>query len=136
MISDLKVNSTSSTIHLNWKAPFSLNLSAVHPDIVYCLDIFKVSDLEHHLVSDCSVLDTHYNFVSPDPRALLQFRVTPKSNVEGATNGTPTDTYLFKSKYTCSPTHVLQCKSYCLSCILFSHPIHEYNVLVSVTLPQ
>ena len=102
MISDLKVNSTSSMIHLNWKAPFSLNLSAVDPDIVYCLDIFKVFDLElsrDHLVSNCSVFETHYNFgINQDPRALLQFSVTPKSNVEGARNGTPTNTYLFDGK--------------------------------------
>ena len=95
MISDLKINSTSSMIHLNWEAPFSLNLSAVYPDIVYCLDIFKVNDVElsrDHLVSDYSVLETRYNFTmtSQDPRDLLQFSVTPRSNVEGARNGMPT----------------------------------------------
>ena len=102
-ISDLEVNSTSSIIHLNWKRPFSLNLSSVDPDIIYCVDIFKVDDLQlsrDHLDSNCSVLEPHYTFAltNEDPRALRQFTVTPRSNVEGARNGTPTSTYLFKGK--------------------------------------
>ena len=65
----------------------------VEPDIVYCVDIFNITDgetEEDHLISNCSLFETHYNFTveNPDSRQLFQFIVTPRSNVEGARNGT------------------------------------------------
>ena len=105
--------STSSAIHLTWHAPFSLNLTTSEPDIVYCVDIksFNISNGEDHLVTNCSVFNTHYNFIAenPDPRNLYHLRVTPRSNVEGARNGTPNViniTLSFESKLLHKNLHV------------------------------
>ena len=94
-----------SNIHLTWLPPFSLNLTTAEPDILYSIDIiwFNSIDGGDHLISNCSVFNPHYNFTMeiPDPRDLFQFRVTPRSNVEGARNGTPNEiniTYSLESK--------------------------------------
>ena len=103
-VRDVSVNlSNSSLIHLNWRKPFTLNLTTAEPDVVYCVGIFKIADLElssDHLVSNCSVFEPQYNFslTHPDPRTLMQVVVTPRSNVEGARNGTPKSIYLFESE--------------------------------------
>ena len=75
------------------------------PDIVYCVDVFNITDEEaegDHLISNCSVFDTYYKFVieNPDVKDLFKFVVTPRSNVEGARNGTPSMimSYSFQSK--------------------------------------
>ena len=94
-----------SSIQLSWQPPFSLNLTTAEPDVVYCVDIiqYKSTDIEGHVVSNCSVYYPRYNFMmeNPDPRDLFQFQITPRSNVEGASNGTPNEinvTFSFESK--------------------------------------
>ena len=83
----------SSAIQLSWQPPFSLNLTTVKPDIVYCVDVFNITDGEterDHLISNCSVFQLCYTFTvdDPDPNDIFQFIVTPRSNIEGARNGT------------------------------------------------
>ena len=43
-----------------------------------------------HLSSNCSVLSPSYTFTveNPDPKDEFEFTITPRSNVEGAKNGT------------------------------------------------
>ena len=80
------------------------------PDIVYCIDIFNITDGEtkgDHSISKCNLFETHYNFTleNPVPRDLFQFIVTPRSNVEGARNGTSKQInamYLVESKFICN----------------------------------
>ena len=84
----------TSNIMLTWKPPYSLNLTGVEPDVAYCIDIYNVTDGAYdHLISTCDVTTTWYTFsVShPDPRDLFQFTVTPRSNIAGAKNGTPSE---------------------------------------------
>ena len=79
----------------------------VEPDIVYCIDVFNVTDREtegDHLISNCSVFETHYHFTVEHPysRDIFQFTVTPRSNVEGARTGISKQInamYLVKSKF-------------------------------------
>ena len=107
--------STSSAIALTWQPPFSLDLTRTEPDIVYCLDIFNITDGEaeaDHLISNCSVFEPLYKFATenPDFEDLFQFVVTPRSNVEGARNGTPSvinESYALKCKLiSCSPARI------------------------------
>ena len=86
---------TSSIIQLSWQPPFSLNLTTAEPDIVYCIDVFNITNGEieferDHLISNCTVFQTYYTFAvdDPDPKDIFQFIVTPRSNIEGARNGT------------------------------------------------
>ena len=77
-----KVNST-----ISWEPPFSLDLTNVEPDIVYCVDVYNITCGGRDLVSsDCSVTDTNYTSLSDD--YLYEYIVTPRSNVEGVENGT------------------------------------------------
>lgn len=81
----------SNTSIITWNPPFSLNLSNIEPDIVYCVDIFNITcGYLDHLVSDCNVLDQMYAF-SPtieDSRYIYAIQITPRSNVRGVRNGT------------------------------------------------
>ena len=96
---------TSSTIYLNWKPPFSLDLSAVDRDIIYCVDVYKADATSFHILRNCSVFDPHYNFSldNPDPNEVFTFVVMPRSNVDGAPNGIPTTinaSFSYNSKLT------------------------------------
>ena len=78
-------------ILLSWMPPFSLDLTAVDPDIAYCVDVFNITDGgPFHLSSNCSILWPSYTFTveNPDPKDEFEFTVTPRSNVQGARNGT------------------------------------------------
>ena len=87
-IDSLQRQSTSSRISLSWKPPFSLNLTTAEPDVVYCVEIYDMD--REHLNSSC-IFELQYNLTveSPDPRDIFQFTVTPRSNVQGAIDGTP-----------------------------------------------
>ena len=105
-VGNLSSRSTSSFIQLTWKPPFSLNLTTAEPDIVYCVDIFNIVAEEQekeHIMTNCSVFESCYYFTvdNPDHRDIFQFTITPRSNVEGARNGTPSQinaTFSFESK--------------------------------------
>ena len=71
-----------------WDAPFSLDLTNTDPDIVYCVDIYNHScENRHHLISDCGIEEPFYPYNSHQGIDLLEYIVTPRSNVEGARNG-------------------------------------------------
>ena len=87
-VSDLRVDRSSST--LTWVPPFSLDLTGVDPDIVYCVEVYNITCGRRDLiVSDCNVTEPSYTSddIAPDGY-IYEYTVTPKSNVEGARNGT------------------------------------------------
>ena len=48
----------SSTI--TWEAPFSLNLTGVDPDIVYCVEVYNITcGVDDLVVGDCGVTEPH-----------------------------------------------------------------------------
>ena len=76
---------------LSWSPPFSLDLTNVEPDIVYCVDVYNITcGGRELLISDCDVTETSYtsDVIVPDGY-IYEYIVTPRSNVEGAINGTP-----------------------------------------------
>ena len=91
-------------IILSWEPPFSLDLTTVEPDIAYCVDVYNITDGGLvDLSSNCSILSPSYTFTveNPDPKAEFEFTITPRSNVEGARNGTPSriiGNFSFQSK--------------------------------------
>ena len=74
---------------INWIPPFSLNLTYVEPDVVYCVDVFNITcGKEDLLVRSCSVTEPNYVNMSILKRAdLFEISVTPKSNVPGTEVG-------------------------------------------------
>ena len=109
-IVNLTATLISSAIQLSWQPPFSLNLTTTEPDIVYCVDIFNITDAERerdYLISNCSVFETYYSFALDNPGDLFQFIVTPRSNIDRARNGTlkkfnVTYMHLVESEYSIS----------------------------------
>ena len=105
-VDHLKVTSspTSTPIQLRWTQPFSLDLNDTNPDVIYCIDIYEVTDIglqrDLHIpvVSDCSVIRPQYSFTPANSNSLFQFVVTPRSNVPGAKNGTANEIYLYNSE--------------------------------------
>ena len=81
------VKSVSS---ISWVAPFSLNLTDVDPDVVYCVEVYNITCGRRDLIiSDCNVTEPSYTSddIAPDGY-IYEYTVTPRSNVEGASNGT------------------------------------------------
>ena len=72
-----------------WEAPFSLNLTNAEPDIVYCVEVYNITcGGRELLISDCDVMETSYTSDVLQPGYIYEYTVTPRSNVEGAQNGT------------------------------------------------
>ena len=83
-VSGLRIETST----IKWEPPFSLDLTNVEIDIVFCVEIYNVTCGARDLViSDCDVTSTNYT-ITPDGY-LYEFIVIPRSNVEGAMNGTP-----------------------------------------------
>ena len=82
-------NKQNSTLF--WRAPFTLNLTNVEPDIVYCVDVYNITcGGRELLISDCDVTETSYTSDVIAPNGYIyEYIVTSRSNVEGAINGTP-----------------------------------------------
>ena len=76
---------------LGWDPPFSLDLTNVDPDIVYNVEVYNITCGGRKLViSDCNVTENSYtsDAIVPDGY-IYEYIVTPRSNVQGAQNGTP-----------------------------------------------
>ena len=100
-VKSVMVYSSLATIILTWEAPFSFDLLAVEPDIAYCIEVYRITKVsdgwrEEKLHSNCSVLVTVFSYqcIAPDPTDRFQFIITPRSYVEGAKNGTPSEPIL------------------------------------------
>ena len=73
---------------ISWIAPFSLDLTGVDPDIVYCVEVYNITCGRSLLISECDVMETSYTNDALLPGYIYEYTVTPRSNVEGASNGT------------------------------------------------
>ena len=71
-----------------WKAPFSLNLTNADPDIVYCVEVVNITCGRSLLTNECDMMETSYSNDDLLPGYIYEYTVTPRSNAEGATNGT------------------------------------------------
>ena len=94
-----EVHRSSST--LTWIPPPSLDLTGVDPDIVYCVEVYNITCRRRDLIiSDCNVTEPSYTSddIAPDVY-IYEYIVTPRSNVEGATNGTPSQPVRGESVY-------------------------------------
>ena len=81
---------TPATALVSWLPPFSLNLTYVEPDIVYCLNVNRViNQSETHFITNCSIFVTEYVINSTDDSEEMYYVVTvsARNNVEGTRNG-------------------------------------------------
>ena len=82
------VDLTRNVSTLTWEAPFSLDLTGVDPDIVYCVEVYNITCGRSLLISECDVVETNYTIDALLPGHIYEYTITPRSNVEGARNGT------------------------------------------------
>jgi hypothetical protein len=76
-----------------WSPPFSLNLTDIEPDIIYCVDVYNITCGRRDLIiSDCNVTEPSYTSYAPNGY-IYEYIVTPRSNVEEARNGTPSQPF-------------------------------------------
>ena len=80
-------NLTRNTATLSWVPPFSLDLTNVEPDIVYCVEVYNITCGRRHLISECDVMETSYTNDALHSGYIYEYTVTPRSNVQGATDG-------------------------------------------------
>ena len=73
---------------LSWVPPFSLDLTSVEPDVVYCVEVYNITCGRSHLISECDVMDTSYTNDVLHLGYIYEYTVTPRSNVQGVANGT------------------------------------------------
>ena len=78
---------------LSWDAPSSPDLTGIDPDIAYCVEVYNITCGRRDLIiSDCNVTEPSYSLdgIAPDGY-IYEYIVTPRSNMEGARNGTPSE---------------------------------------------
>ena len=81
-------NITRNFTTIMWDAPFSLNLTNADPDTVYCVKVYNITCGRSLLISECDVMETSYTNDALLLGYVYEYTVTPRSNVEGASNGT------------------------------------------------
>ena len=82
---DIKRDSSTIT----WEAPFSLDLTGVDPDIVYCVEVYNITCGENGLVvSDCDVTEACIVNDQLQQGFIYRITITPRSNGQDAQNGT------------------------------------------------
>ncbi|XP_064387523.1 uncharacterized protein LOC135335850 isoform X2 [Halichondria panicea] len=85
-VSNLHAHSSSTNITITWDAPFSLNLTTAEPDIQYCVDVYD-SATGVLLHSECGIIGERYTYSPSNPCSTYALLVTPRSNLDGALNG-------------------------------------------------
>ena len=82
----------SEKLQYVWEPPHFLDLTGVDPDVVYCIDVARVTcGMREHITSDCSITDHNYTVTVNGPldlADLYEATVTPRSNIMNSCNGT------------------------------------------------
>ena len=89
-VSNLTCANLTDAICLTWKAPPTLDITGVDPDVSYIVSVYAVADSSgsSHLTHNFSVCTPEFNFTMDYPNTstsvIYEFRVTPRN---GAGNG-------------------------------------------------
>ena len=87
MVTDNKRSSSTIT----WVAPFSLDLTGVDPNIVYCVEVYNItcgSGVDDLVVGDCDVTEPRLVDSRLQQGYIYRITITPRSNGQDAQNGT------------------------------------------------
>ena len=89
---------------MTWKAPFSLNLTYADPNLAYCVNVFEIN--EEKVLTDCNVFKESYVYSpdNPNPNAMYEVSIIPRSNVNGSRNGTASETITARFAPNCEAT--------------------------------
>ena len=85
MVTEVKRNSFT----IIWKPPFSLDLTDVDPDIIYCVEVYNITcEVDDLVAGDCNVTKPRYVDSRLQQGFIYHITVTPRSNGQNAQNGT------------------------------------------------
>ena len=90
IVTDFRRNSSIIT----WVAPFSLDLTGVDPNIVYCVEVYNITcGVDDLVVGDCNVTQPRYEDSNLQGGHIYRIAIIPRSNgqnedVKNAQNGT------------------------------------------------
>ena len=74
---------------ITWEAPFSLDLTGVDPDIVYCVEVYNITcGVDDLVVGDCDVAEPCFVNNQLQQGFIYRIIITPRSNGQDAQNGT------------------------------------------------
>ena len=80
----------SNELKLSWEHPFSLDLTNIDPDIIYCVQVVNITCANNtNLFGNCTIKEKKLALAGYSQYHIYEFVITPRSNVEGAMNGTP-----------------------------------------------
>ena len=84
MVTEIKRNSSTIT----WDPPFSLNLTGVDPNIVYCVEVYNITcRVDDLVVDDCDVTQPRFVDNRLQQGYIYHITITPRSNGQDAQNG-------------------------------------------------
>lgn len=92
-VSNISVNTSQEIQEFKWDPPFSLDLTNVDPDVIYCVEVYETTcggNPKSLVTSDCAIFEPYIIYmldVSLDTD-LLEFKIIPRSNSKGSLNGT------------------------------------------------
>ena len=88
-VTNLSIDLNSNMLNLSWDAPFSLDLTNVDPDIVYYVQVINTTCGNGSITfTDDTITETELNLYGYSQHHTYEMNITPRSNVEGAKNGT------------------------------------------------
>ena len=84
-------NLTHTSSLITWDSPFSLNLTNIEPDIIFCIEVFLTDCGEENLIlRDYNVTSNYYDHSSILYSGYIRrITVTPRSNIANALPGIP-----------------------------------------------
>ena len=83
----LKIKRNNSII--TWMAPFSLNLTGVDPNIIYCVEVYNITcGVDDLVVDDCNVTEPRFVDNRLQQGYIYRITITPRSNGQNGQNGT------------------------------------------------
>ena len=96
-MSNVSVNISQEIQEIKWDPPFSLDLTNVDPDVIYCVEVYKTTCGDHPkslVTSNCTLFEPYIVYMLDNTvndtldTDLLEFKIIPRSNSKGSINGT------------------------------------------------
>ena len=92
-MSNITVNTSQEIQEIKWDPPFSLDLTNVDPDVIYCVEVYKTTcggNPKSLVTSDCTLFEPYmiYMLDIVNDTDLLELKIIPRSNSKGSINGT------------------------------------------------
>ena len=99
-VGNLTVHSQRSSILLTWIPPFSLDITGVHPDLWYCVEVYNISQGRAQLTTNCSVYEPQFYFTVTNNSRCCLFEFTVFAvNAVGIGSKTSVNGTSYASKY-------------------------------------